>query len=132
MSMSDPIADLLTRIRNASSARHAVVEAPSSKLVEALLKVIKQEGYIRDFKTEATEDGHKKVRIELKYVEGQPVFSEIVRISKPGRRVYSACKDLQKVHGGLGIYILSTPKGLLPDYEARQHNVGGEIVCKLF
>lgn len=132
MSMSDPIADLLSRIRNAARAGHATLESPSSKLKEAVLNVLKNEGYIREYKINSTDTGQMKLAIELKYSEGKPVFSEISRISKPGRRVYSSSSDLPTVHGGLGIYVMSTSKGIISDHEAREQNVGGEIICKVF
>lgn len=132
MSMSDPIADLLSRIRNAAAARHANLKSPSSKLKEALLKVLKAEGYIKEFASADTKVGQKEVTVELKYLDGRPVFTEISRVSKPGRRVYSSAKDLPRVHGGLGIYVLSTPKGVLSDQQCRDQNVGGEILCKVF
>lgn len=132
MSMSDPIADLLSRIRNAARAGHATLESPSSKLKEAVLKVLKDEGYIREYKAEDTATGQKKLTIELKYADGRPVFNEISRVSKPGRRVYSSCADLPTVHGGLGIYVMSTSKGVVSDHQAREYNVGGEIICKVF
>lgn len=132
MSMSDPIADLLTRIRNAAAAGHGHFVAPSSKAKEAVLKVLEEEGYIRGFKTTKTPTNQNEVRVEIKYHEGRPAFSEITRVSKPGRRVYSSCVDMPKVHGGLGIYIVSTSKGVMPDYEARLQNVGGEVICRVF
>ena len=132
MSMSDPIADLLTRIRNAASAGHGHFVAPSSKAKEAVLKVLEDEGYIRGFKSTPTSTGQNDVRVEIKYNDGRPVFSEIKRVSKPGRRVYSSCTDMPKVHGGLGVYIVSTSKGVMPDYEARLQNVGGEVICRVF
>ena len=132
MSMSDPIADLLTRIRNAASAGHGHFVAPSSKAKEAVLKVLEDEGYIRGFKSTPTSTGQNDVRVEIKYNDGRPVFSEIKRVSKPGRRVYSSCVDMPQVHGGLGVYIVSTSKGVMPDYEARLQNVGGEVICRVF
>ncbi len=132
MSMTDPIADLLTRIRNAASAGHGHFVAPSSKAKEAVLNVLKSEGYIRGFKTEPTSTGQNDVRVEIKFGDGKSAFSEIKRISTPGRRVYSSCGDMPQVHGGLGIYIVSTSKGVMADYEARLQNVGGEIICRVF
>ncbi len=132
MSMSDPIADLLTRIRNAASAGHGHFVAPSSKAKEAVLKVLEDEGYIRGFKSTPTSTGQNEVRVEIKYNEGRPAFSEIKRVSKPGRRVYSSCKEMPKVHGGLGVYVMSTSKGVMPDYEARLQNIGGEVICRVF
>jgi small subunit ribosomal protein S8 len=132
MSMSDPIADLLTRIRNAIAAKHTKFSCPASQMKEGVLTVLKDEGYIRDFKLNAPEEGHKSLEVELKFNNGTSVISELTRISKPGRRVYKASKDLEKVHGGLGIYILSTSKGVIADHQARTLNVGGEIICKIF
>lgn len=132
MSMSDPIADLLTRIRNAASAGHGHFFAPSSRVKESVLKVLTEEGYIRGFKSEPTSTGQNQVRVEIKYDDGKPAFSEIKRISKPGRRMYTSCQDMPKVHGGLGTYIVSTSKGMMSDYQARLDNVGGEIICKVF
>ena len=132
MSMSDPIADLLTRIRNAAAAGHGSLESPSSKQREAVLSVLESEGYIRGYKVESTSTGQNKVRVEIKYSENGPVFSELKKVSKPGRRVYSSCKDMPKVHGGLGVYVMSTPKGVMADHDARIQNVGGEIICKVF
>ncbi len=132
MSMSDPIADLLTRIRNAQSAGHSHFMAPSSKAKEAVLSVLESEGYIRGFKSEPTSTGQNEVRVEIKYDNGEPVIKEIARVSKPGRRVYSSSNDMPRVHGGLGTYIVSTSKGVMSDYDAREQNVGGEIICKVF
>ncbi len=132
MSLSDPVGDLLTRIRNGQRANKSTVTAPASKLRENLLSVLAREGYIRGFERYAVRDGIDELRIELKYNEGEPVISEIMRVSKPGRRVYAKIKDLQKVYNGLGISILSTPRGVMSDQEARQANVGGEILCQVF
>lgn len=132
MSMSDPISDMLTRIRNAQSAGHGHFVAPSSKAKEAVLKVLESEGYIRGFKTEPTSTGQNEVRVEIKYDNGRPVINEIKRVSKPGRRMYSSCADMPRVHGGLGTYIVSTSKGVMSDHDAREQNVGGEIICKVF
>ncbi len=131
MSMSDPISDLLTRIRNAVSAGHEGLVAPYSKLKDSILSVLKSEGYIADFKTE--KDSKKVVSaIRLKYVDGSSAFTHIERVSKPGCRVYSSCSDLPKFHGGLGIYVMSTSKGVMSDHEARRQNLGGEVLCKVF
>ena len=131
MSLSDPLGDMLTRIRNGQHARKAVVESPASKLRSTVLEVLKREGYIRDYITEG-ERATAKTKIELKYHEGEPVIKEIDRVSKPGRRVYSKVSDLPRVYGGLGISILSTPQGIMSDNEARAANVGGEILCRVF
>jgi len=132
MSMSDPLGDMLSRIRNAQMSRHAACVAPSSKLRENVLDVLKREGFIRGFSSEEVRPGIAQLRIELKYNEGEPVIKEINRVSKPGRRVYSKIKELPRVYAGLGISILSTPRGVLSDAEARAANVGGEVLCRVF
>jgi len=130
MQMNDPVGDLLTRIRNAQRRGRSSVQSPSSKLRINVLEVLQREGYIRGF-TEVEKDGRKELDIELKYYDGAPVISEIRRVSKPGRRVYSAVRDLPLVRNGLGISVLSTPKGVMSDAEARMQNVGGEILCRV-
>ncbi|HEX6103574.1 MAG TPA: 30S ribosomal protein S8 [Alphaproteobacteria bacterium] len=132
MTMSDPLGDLLTRIRNGQRARKSSVSSPASKLRANVLEVLKREGYIRDFAQEETAPGIAELHIELKYHEGKPVIREISRVSKPGRRVYSKIKDLPRVYNGLGIAILSTPKGVMSDNEARAANLGGEVLCRVF
>lgn len=132
MSMSDPLGDLLTRIRNAQSARQSRCKAPASKLRENVLDVLKREGFIRAWRTEELRPGVKFIDIELKYSEGEPAIREITRVSKPGRRVYSGSKELPRVRNGLGITIVSTPKGVLSDAEAREQNVGGEVLAEVF
>lgn len=132
MAMTDPLGDLLTRIRNGQSARKSVVVAPASALRANVLEVLKREGYIRGYSKSDVRPGISELHVELKYHEGQPVIKEISRISTPGRRVYSKIKDLPKVYNGLGISILSTPRGVMSDAEARTHNVGGEVLCKVF
>ncbi|MDC0462228.1 30S ribosomal protein S8 [Alphaproteobacteria bacterium] len=132
MSMSDPLGDMITRIRNGQSARKSVVSSPSSKLRANVLEVLKREGFIRDYSNAEVSPGIANLSIELKYHEGSPVISEIVRVSRPGRRVYSGIKDLRRVYNGLGISILSTPNGVLSDNEARVANVGGEVLCQVF
>ena len=112
MSMSDPLGDMITRIRNGQTARKSVVSSPSSKLRQNVLEVLKREGFIRDYSNSQVSPGISKLSIELKYHEGYPVISEIVRVSRPGRRVYSGIKDLRRVYNGLGISILSTPNGV--------------------
>jgi small subunit ribosomal protein S8 len=131
MSQSDPISDMLSRIRNGLAARHATVTSPASKLRLAILEVLKHEGYIRDYREEEG-NPHKKIVIELKYSNDQPVIQELQRVSTPGRRSYSSIEDLPKVYNGLGILILSTSKGVMSDHQARQQKVGGEILCKVF
>ena len=132
MSMTDPVGDLLTRIRNGQRAGKTVITTPASKLRENLLRVLEREGYIRGFERFTVRTGIEELKIELKYNEGEPVISEIMRVSKPGRRVYAKIKDLPKVYNGLGISILSTPRGVMSDHEARQANVGGEVLCQIF
>ena len=132
MSMSDPLGDMLTRIRNAQRARHAACVAPASHLRANVLDVLKREGFIRGFSTEELRAGVSQLRIELKYNEGEPVIKEITRISRPGRRVYSKISELPRVYGGLGISVLSTPRGVLSDADARAANVGGEVLCRVF
>ncbi|MCI0431814.1 MAG: 30S ribosomal protein S8 [Rhodospirillales bacterium] len=132
MAMSDPLGDLLTRIRNGQRARKPAVSSPASKLRSNVLEVLKREGYIRDFAQREVSPGIAELRIELKYHEGRPVIREISRVSKPGRRVYSKIRDLPKVYNGLGIAILSTPKGVMSDTEARAANLGGEVLCRVF
>ena len=132
MSMSDPLGDMLTRIRNAQRARHTTCVAPASKLRANVLDVLKREGFIRSFSAEELRQGVTQLRIELKYSEGEPVIKEITRVSKPGRRVYSQIKELPRVYAGLGISILSTPRGVMSDAEARAANVGGEVLCRVF
>lgn len=131
MNINDPIGDLITRIRNAQMRGKASVTTPSSKLRARVLEVLQEEGYIRGF-TETAADGRTELEVQLKYHEGAPVISEITRVSKPGRRVYSSIKDLALVRNGLGIAILSTPKGVMSDAAARAQNVGGEVLCKVY
>lgn len=132
MSYSDPIGDMLTRIRNGQRARKPTVLMPHSRLRSSVLEVLKREGYIRGFTEREARPGVVSLEIELKYHEGQPVIREIHRVSKPGRRVYSKIKDLPRVYGGLGIAILSTPRGVMSDADARAANVGGEVLCQVF
>ncbi|HEY0523826.1 MAG TPA: 30S ribosomal protein S8 [Stellaceae bacterium] len=132
MSMSDPLGDMLTRIRNGQRAHKSMVESPASKIRANVLEVLKREGYIRGFSREEVRPGIAELKIELKYVDGEPVIREISRISKPGRRIYSKIADLPKVYNGLGIAILSTPRGVMSDAEARAANVGGEVLCRVF
>ncbi len=132
MAMTDPLGDMLTRIRNGQSARKSVVVAPASQLRANVLEVLKREGYIRGYSHHDVRAGVAELHIELKYHEGQPVIRDISRVSKPGRRVYSKIKDLPKIASGLGISILSTPRGVMSDAEARAQNVGGEVLCQVF
>ncbi len=132
MTMSDPLGDMLTRIRNGQTARKSVVSAPASRLRANVLEVLKREGYIRDFKSAEVRPGISELKIELKYHDGLPVISQIQRVSRPGRRVYSGIKDMKRIYNGLGIAILSTPRGVLSDNEARVAKVGGEVLCQVF
>lgn len=132
MTMSDPLGDMLTRIRNGQSARKDVVASPASRFRSNVLDVLKREGYIRDYSSVEVRPGIAELHIQLKYHDGLPVISEIHRISRPGRRVYSKIKDLNRVYNGLGIAILSTPRGVMSDLEAREAKVGGEILCHVF
>ena len=131
MSMTDPLGDMLTRIRNGQQARKDSIVTPASKLRARVLDVLQREGYIRGYASQA--DGvHQNIRIDLKYVEGKPAIQHLARVSKPGRRVYSGSTDLPRVRNGLGIIIVSTPQGVLSDAEAREKNVGGEVLCQVF
>jgi small subunit ribosomal protein S8 len=132
MSMVDPLGDMLTRIRNAQMRRKNMVTTPGSTLRARVLDVLKTEGYIRDYSTTSFEAGRTEFSIELKYFDGSPVIREIARVSKPGRRVYSSVGNLPRVSNGLGIAIVSTPKGVMADHEAREQNVGGEVLCTVF
>jgi small subunit ribosomal protein S8 len=132
MSMTDPIADLLTRIRNAQQRHMSAVRVRSSKLGERVLSVLMEEGYIRSFKEEDIRPGVKEIEVELKYYEGESAIREIKKISKPGRRVYAEVHALPTPYNGLGISILSTSKGVVSDHMARQLNVGGEVLCQVF
>ncbi len=132
MSMSDPVADLLTRIRNGQMAMKSSVTTPASNLRENVLAALKREGYIRDYSRYNVRGGIDEIKIELKYFEGEPVIREINRVSRPGCRVFSKIKDLPRVYNGLGISILSTPRGVMSDAEARAANVGGEVLCQVF
>jgi len=131
MAMTDPLGDMLTRIRNGQSAKKDSILTPASKLRANVLDVLQREGYIRGYSEEELA-GQKGLRIELKYFEGQPAIQHLARVSKPGRRVYSSIKDLKPVKNGLGISILSTPKGVMSDTAARDANVGGEVLCRVY
>ncbi|MCA3256222.1 MAG: 30S ribosomal protein S8 [Alphaproteobacteria bacterium] len=131
MAVTDPLGDMLTRIRNGQQAKKDSVLTPASKLRQRVLDVLQREGYIRGY-SEEVEATHPAIRIELKYFEGQPAIQYLQRVSKPGRRVYSGAKELPRVRNGLGITIVSTPKGVLSDAEAREQNVGGEVLCQVF
>lgn len=132
MSFSDPLGDMLTRIRNGQKAKKTTIVSPASKLRANVLEVLKQEGYIRDYSQEKVAEGMEQLKIELKYYENQPVIQAVDRVSKPGRRVYAKIKDLKPINNGLGVVVLSTPKGVLSDGKARELNVGGEVLCSVF
>ena len=132
MSMSDTLGDMLTRVRNGQTTNKKVVDAPASRFRKNVLEVLKREGFIRNFEEKEMRPGINFFEIELKYYNGKPVISEIKRVSKPGRRVYSSIKNLQKTYNGLGISILSTPRGVMSDNEAREANVGGEVLCTIY
>ena len=132
MSMSDPLGDMLTRIRNGQSARKDVISAPASRLHINVLDVLQREGFIRGYAHEDVRPGVATLNIELKYVDGDPAIREISRVSTPGRRVYSNIRDLPRIYNGLGISIISTPRGVMSDAEARETNVGGEVLCQVF
>ena len=132
MSMSDTLGDMLTRIRNGQTTNKKIVDAPASRFRKNVLEVLKREGFIRNFEEKEMKPGINFFEIELKYYNGKPVITEIKRVSKPGRRVYSSIKNLQKTYNGLGISILSTPRGVMSDNEAREANVGGEVLCTIY
>jgi small subunit ribosomal protein S8 len=132
MSLTDPLGDLLTRIRNGQAASKQSIKSPASKLRANVLDVLKREGYIRGYSQAEVRPGISEITVELKYYEGRPVISEISRVSKPGRRVYSGITELPRVANGLGISILSTPRGVMSDAEARAQHVGGEVLCKVY
>jgi small subunit ribosomal protein S8 len=132
MALNDPLGDMLTRIRNAQLRNKAKVSSPGSKLRANVLEVLRNEGYIRGYSTTELGNGRTEFDIELKYFDGAPVIREVSRVSKPGRRVYVSVGNLPRINNGLGIAILSTPKGVMADHEARDQNVGGEILCTVF
>jgi small subunit ribosomal protein S8 len=132
MAMNDPLGDMLTRIRNAQMRQKEKVSTPGSTFRARVLEVLKNEGYIRDYSETKYDNGRTEFEIELKYFDGQPVIREISRVSKPGRRVYVSVKALPRVNNGLGVAILSTPKGVMADHDAREQNVGGEVLCTVF
>ena len=132
MAVNDPLGDMLTRIRNAHMRNKTSVSTPGSRLRQNVLDVLQSEGYIRGYTQTDMANGRSEFEIELKYYDGAPVIREIQRVSKPGRRVYASVKNLPRVANGLGISILSTPKGVMADHDARDNNVGGEILCRVF
>ena len=130
--MNDPVGDMLTRIRNAQLRCNSTCKTPASKLRGWVLDVLQNEGYIRGYEAGKSAAGHPELEISLKYFDGVPVIKELKRVSKPGRRVYSASKDIQSVRQGLGVAIVSTPQGVMSDAQARAANVGGEVLCTIF
>jgi len=132
MSMSDPLGDMLTRIRNGQSAGMKIVACPASKMRASVLKVLKGSGYIRDFREEQAAAGHKNLMIELKYEGVTGAIKEMHRVSKPGRRIYTAAQEIPRYYNGLGVTIVSTPQGVMDDQAAREANVGGEVLCQVF
>jgi small subunit ribosomal protein S8 len=132
MAVNDPVGDMLTRIRNAQMRRKSSVTTPGSKLRAHVLDVLQSEGYIRGYSTTEYGNGRTEFSIELKYFDGEPVIKTIQRVSKPGRRVYSSVTAMPRVANGLGVTIISTPKGVMADHEAREQNVGGEVLCMVF
>ena len=131
MSLNDPIGDMLARIKNSLLRNHKKVELPSSNFKIKIAEVLKNEGYIKNYQV-SSEDNKSKLEIELKYNYGSPVISTIQRVSKPGRRIFSSAESLPKINNGLGIAIVSTPKGVMTDIDARRQKIGGEIICKVF
>ena len=131
MSLSDPIGDMIARVKNAQARKHKKVELPSSKFKSKIADILKNEGFIKDFKV-STEEKKNILSLELKYHSGNPVISNFERVSKPGRRIFSSAESLPKINNGLGIAIISTPKGVMTDIDARKQKVGGEIICKVF
>lgn len=132
MAFTDPIGDMITRIRNGQMRHMATVRVPASKLRGRVLDVLKSEGFIRGYEAQKSEAGFEEFSVELKYSQNEPVIREIKRVSTPGRRVYSKVSDLPRFHNGLGISILSTPQGVISDSQAREANVGGEVLCQVF
>ena len=132
MTLTDPIGDMFSRIRNGQMRSLNTVDVPASNFRLKILEVLKSEGYISNFFIEKKENNKKNLKVDLKYYEGSPVIKEIKRISKPGRRVYSRATSIPKIQSGLGLAIISTPKGVMSDNEARKNNIGGEIICRVF
>ena len=132
MSLSDPIGDMIARVKNAQDRNHKKVELPSSNFKVKIADILKNEGFIRDFKVNTENKNKSTLSLELKYHSGNPVISTFERVSKPGRRIFSSAEGLPKINNGLGIAIVSTPKGVMTDIDARKQRVGGEIICKVF
>ena len=131
MSLSDPIGDMIARVKNAQSRNHKKVELPSSNFKTKIADILKNEGFIKDFNV-ISENNKPVLSVELKYYSGNPVISAFERVSKPGRRIFSSADSLPKINNGLGIAIISTPKGVMTDIDARKQRIGGEIICKVF
>jgi len=132
MALNDPLGDMIARIHNAQMRNKSKVSTPSSRLRKYVLDVLKSEGFIRGYASVEHSDGRAELEVELKYFDGEPVIREISRVSKPGRRVYASVRNLPRVNNGLGVAILSTPKGVMADHDARDANVGGEVLCTVF
>ena len=132
MSLSDPIGDMIARVKNAQDRNHKKVELPSSNFKAKIADILKNEGFIKDFKINTENNNKSILSMELKYHSGNPVISNFERVSKPGRRIFSSADSLPKINNGLGIAIVSTPKGVMTDMDARKQKVGGEIICKVF
>jgi small subunit ribosomal protein S8 len=132
MSLNDPLGDMIARIHNAQMRNKSKVSTPASRLRVSVLDVLKNEGFIRGYTSVERSNGRGEIEIELKYFDGEPVIREIARVSKPGRRVYASVRALPRVNNGLGVAILSTPKGVMADHDARDANVGGEVLCTVF
>ena len=132
MSLTDPIGDMIARVKNAQARNHKKVELPSSNFKTKIADILKNEGFIKDFKVNAENNNKSTLSLELKYHSGNPVISTFERVSKPGRRIFSSAEGLPKINNGLGIAIVSTPKGVMTDIDARKQKIGGEIICKVF
>jgi len=132
MTLMDPIGDMFTRIRNGQMRSLNTIDVPASNFRLKILEVLKSEGYIKNYFIEKKDNNKKNLKVDLKYYEGTPVIKEIKRVSKPGRRIYSKANSIPKIQNGLGLAILSTPKGVMSDSEARKNNIGGEIICRVF
>ena len=132
MSLSDPIGDMIARIKNAQERNHKKVDLPSSNFKAKIADILKNEGFIKDFKLNNEDNNKTILSLELKYHSGNPVISTFERVSKPGRRIFSSAEGLPKINNGLGIAIVSTPKGVMTDIDARKQRVGGEVICKVF
>ena len=132
MSLSDPIGDMIARLKNSQMRSHKKIQLPSSKFKTKIAEILKSEGYIIDYEVKEEKNNKSNLHISLKYNSGNPVISSIERVSKPGRRIFSSADSLPKINNGLGIAIISTPKGVMTDVDARKNNIGGEIICKVF